>query len=159
MRCGNSLFGCWARQGIEKMSAGGHGLFIHEPVNRAADAANAMQVVEHLTDAEIAEAHQSAQTFAEVESMTAPLDAFLSLLHALDWLDIQDHATTRRRCTLFSRAAWATHSILLRGSAPPRPPHPDGERFAGLLERARDAHRPKSASSTGRPRFLACGRI
>ena len=45
LRCGNSLFGCWARQGIEKMSAGGHGLFIHEPVNRAADAANAMQVV------------------------------------------------------------------------------------------------------------------
>ncbi len=90
LRCGNSLFGCWARQGIEKMSAGGHGLFIHEPVNRAADAANAMQCVEHLTDAEIAEAHQSAQTFAQVEAMTAPLDAFLSLLHAFDWLDIRD---------------------------------------------------------------------
>ena len=41
-----------------------------------------MQKVEHLTDAEIAEAHQSAQTFAQVEAMTAPLDAFLSLLHA-----------------------------------------------------------------------------
>ncbi len=83
LRCGNSLFGCWARSGIEKMSAGGHGLFIHEPVNRAADAANAMQVVEHLTDAALAEAHRSAQTFAEVEAMTAPLNAFLSLLHAL----------------------------------------------------------------------------
>ena len=46
-----------------------------------------MQEVERLTDAEIAEAHQSAERFAEVEEGTKPLDAFLSLLHALDWLN------------------------------------------------------------------------
>ena len=197
LRCGNSLFGCWARQGIEKMSAGGHGLFIHEPVNRAADAANTMQVVEHLTDAEIAEANRSAQTFAEVEAMTAPLDAFLSLLHALDWLDIRDSDDTAALHAFFEgrlgdpldiaqgkvEGPVRASPLPLRGDAqharPPvrpersvsevegavrasplplrgdaqhaRPPvHPErsvsevegaatpaGERFAGLLERAR----------------------
>ncbi len=136
LRCGNSLFGCWARQGIEKMSAGGHGLFIHEPVNRAADAANAMQVVEHLTDAEIAEAHQSAQTFAEVEAMTAPLDAFLSLLHALDWLDIRDSDDTAALHAFFEGRLGDPLDIA-QGRCAVSTATPEGERFAGLLERAR----------------------
>ena len=136
LRCGNSLFGCWARQGIEKMSAGGHGLFIHEPVNRAADAANAMQVVEHLTDAEIAEARQSAQTFAEVEAMTAPLDAFLSLLHALDWLDIQDRDDTAALHAFFEGRLGDPLNIA-QGRCAVSTATPDGERFAELLKRAR----------------------
>ncbi len=135
LRCGNSLFGCWARQGIEKMSAGGHGLFIHEPVNRAADAANAMQVVEHLTDAEIAEAHQSAQTFAEVEAMTAPLDAFLSLLHALDWLDIRDRDDTAALHAFFEGRLGDPLDIA-QGQCAVSTATLEGERFAGLLERA-----------------------
>jgi len=47
-----------------------------------------MQIIEGLTDAEIAEAHRSADVFAEVQDMTAPLDALLCLLHALDWLQL-----------------------------------------------------------------------
>ena len=136
LRCGNSLFGCWARQGIEKMSSGGHGLFIHEPVNRAADAANAMQVVEHLTDAEIAEAQQSAQTFAEVEAMTAPLDAFLSLLHAFDWLDVKDRDDTAALHAFFEGRLGDPLDIA-QGRCAVSTATPDGERFAGLLERAR----------------------
>ena len=84
LRCGDSLFGSWVREGIDKAGAS---LFLHEPIKRATDAATPMQVVERLTDAEIAEAHQSAERFAEVEEGTKPLDAFLSLLHALDWLN------------------------------------------------------------------------
>ena len=136
LRCGNSLFGCWARQGIEKMSSGGHGLFIHEPVNRAADAANAMQVVEHLTDAEIAEAQRSAQTFAEVEAMTAPLDAFLSLLHAFDWLDVKDRDDTAALHAFFEGRLGDPLDIA-QGRCAVSTATPDGERFAGLLERAR----------------------
>jgi hypothetical protein len=49
-----------------------------------------MQTIEELTDAEIAEAHRSAKAFAEVKEMTAPLDAVLSVVHALDWLDVRD---------------------------------------------------------------------
>ena len=83
LRCGDSLFGSWVREGIDKAGAS---LFLHEPIKRATDAATPMQEVERLTDAEIAEAHQSAERFAEVEEGTKPLNAFLSLLHALDWL-------------------------------------------------------------------------
>ena len=43
-----------------------------------------------MPDAEIAEAHRSAEVFAEVEEMTAPLNAFLALIHAFDWLNIRD---------------------------------------------------------------------
>ncbi len=136
LRCGNSLFGCWARQGIEKMSSGGHGLFIHEPVNRAAAAANAMQVVEHLTDAEIAEAQQSAQTFAQVEAMTAPLDAFLSLLHAFDWLDVKDRDDTAALHAFFEGRLGDPLDIA-QGRCAVSTATPDGQRFAGLLERAR----------------------
>ena len=136
LRCGNSLFGCWARQGIEKMSAGGHGLFIHEPVNRAADAANAMQVVEHLTDAEIAEAQQSAQTFTQVEAMTAPLDAFLSLLHAFDWLDVKDRDDTEALHAFFEGRLGDPLDIA-QGRCAVSTATPVGQRFAGLLERAR----------------------
>ncbi len=106
------------------------------PVNRAADAANAMQVVEHLTDAEIAEAHQSAQTFAQVEAMTAPLDAFLSLLHALDWLDIRNRDDTAALHAFFEGRLGDPLDIA-PGQCPVSTATPDGERFAGLLERAR----------------------
>ena len=51
-----------------------------------------MQTIEELTDAEIAEAHRSAETFAGVEEATAPLDAVLSLVHAIDWLEVKDRA-------------------------------------------------------------------
>ena len=60
-----------------------------------------MQIIEGLTDAEIAEAHRSKDVFDEVRDMTAPLDAFLSLIHAFDWLDLRSRAMTRRRCSAF----------------------------------------------------------
>lgn len=97
LRCGDSLFGLWVKKGFEKATfiengAGakaknGHTLFLHEPMNRALHAASSMQIIEGLTDAEIAEAHRSANVFAEVKDMTAPLAALLSFLHALDWLE------------------------------------------------------------------------
>lgn len=89
LRCGDSLFGSWVKKGIDKAATYGTPLLLHEPMKRALRAASKMQIVEGLTDAEIAEAHRSADVFAEVEDMTAPLDALLKLIHALDWLDIK----------------------------------------------------------------------
>src|SRR5271166_2180757 len=74
--------------GIERASALGAPLFLHEPMTRALRAASKMQIIEGLTDAEIAEAHRSKDVFDEVRDMTAPLDALLSVIHALDWLDL-----------------------------------------------------------------------
>ena len=88
LRCGDSLFGAWVepvlRRTDEKSS-----LFLRGPLARATRAAAPMQIIEGLTDAEIAEAHRSADIFAEVSEMTAPLHAFVSLFHAFDWLGIR----------------------------------------------------------------------
>ncbi len=88
LRCGDSLFGTWVesatRRAEEKSS-----LFLSGPLARATRAAAPMQIIEGLTDAEIAEAHRSADIFAEVSEMTAPLHAFMSLLHAFDWLGVR----------------------------------------------------------------------
>ena len=76
LRCGNSLFGCWARDAFDTANRLGSPLFLHEPLNRATRAAMSMQTIEELTDAEIAQADQSAGLFDEIVDMTAPLDAF-----------------------------------------------------------------------------------
>ncbi|WP_419741200.1 Eco57I restriction-modification methylase domain-containing protein [Ruegeria sp.] len=81
LRCGDSLFGTWV--GTSRDSAN---LFLHGPVQDALESAVPMQAIELLTDAEIAEAHRSAALFSEVAEMIRPLDAFLSLSHAFDWL-------------------------------------------------------------------------
>ena len=88
LRCGDSLFGSWTRDGIDRAAARGGSLFLQGPLTRAMSAAASMQIIEGLTDAEIAEAHRSADVFIGVKEMTAPLDAFLSLIHAFDWLDL-----------------------------------------------------------------------
>ncbi len=90
LRCGDSLFGAWARSGIDKATDYGSPLLLHGSIAEAERSARSMQTIEDLTDAEIAEAHRSAETFAEVEAATAPLDAVLGLVHALDWLEVKD---------------------------------------------------------------------
>jgi hypothetical protein len=87
LRNGDSLFGLWVQGGIKKAAKLGAPLFLREPMTRALRAASPMQIIEGLTDAEIAEAHRSADIFDEVQEMTAPLDALLCLLHAVDWLE------------------------------------------------------------------------
>ena len=89
LRCGDSLFGLWVRRGMDRAAAFGGPLLLHGPMTRATRAAASMQIIEGLTDAEIAEAHRSADVFAEIQEMTAPLDAFLSLLHSFEWLDLK----------------------------------------------------------------------
>ena len=83
LRCGDSLFGAWVAPAIHRTDETSS-LFLRGPLERATRAASPMQIIEGLTDAEIAEAHRSADIFAEVSEMTAPLDAFMSLLHAFD---------------------------------------------------------------------------
>ena len=89
LRCGDSLFGAWVRPALDNAEREG-GLFLKGPLSRATRAAAPMQIIEDLTDAEIAEAHRSADIFVEISEMTAPLNAFLSLLHAFEWLNLRD---------------------------------------------------------------------
>ncbi|MGZ8940955.1 MAG: Eco57I restriction-modification methylase domain-containing protein, partial [Limisphaerales bacterium] len=57
LRCGDSLFGSWVREGIDKATSYGVPLLLHNPITRAMRAASPMKIIEGLTDAEIAEAH------------------------------------------------------------------------------------------------------
>ncbi len=94
LRCGDSLFGAWVEPTIRRTDEASS-LFLRGPLARATRAAAPMQIIEGLTDAEIAEAHRSADIFAEVSEMTAPLHAFMSLLHAFDWLGIRKNGPVK----------------------------------------------------------------
>lgn len=90
LRCGDSLFGESVARVLKRLNRSGQELLIHEPLTRARASAASMQTIEGLTDAEIAEAHRSAEIFEGVVSMTAPLDSFMKLIHAIDWLNLTD---------------------------------------------------------------------
>ena len=135
LRCGDSLFGAWVRPALDSAEREG-GLFLKGPLNRATRAAAPMQIIEDLTDAEIAEAHRSADIFAEISEMTAPLNAFLSLLHAFEWLDLRD--SEDRKAYL----AWLDGSLgdpidIAQGATSDFTGAEHAERFASLLHNTR----------------------
>ena len=136
LRCGNSLFGSWTREAFDKTQAEGSPLFLHGPLNRATRAAIGMRTIEGLTDAEIEEADRSANLFGDSQALTAPLDAFLSLIHAFEWLNIRDTAG-RTALRQFFQGAFgdpvgvATGEITLKGDSPIH------QRFRRLLDDAR----------------------
>lgn len=154
LRCGDSLFGLWVKSGIDKAARiengsakkakKGHTLFLHEPMTRALRAASSMQIIEGLTDAEIAEAHRSADVFAEVKDMTAPLGALLSVFHALDWLELATPAN-KLLFQAFMSGVFGDPVDIALGKTNPREKkheHPrttaDAEAFAKILDVARD---------------------
>jgi hypothetical protein len=136
LRCGDSLFGSWVKAGIDKAATYGTPLLLHEPMNRALRAASKMQIVEGLTDAEIAEAHRSADVFAEVQDMTAPLDALLKLIHALDWLDIRDKPG-RAALKVFFDGQFGDPLAIAMGKRDPKIKREADQRFAEILAEAR----------------------
>lgn len=89
LRTGDSLFGLWVRDAIDKAGAQGGELLHIRALREAESSAAAMQVIERLTDVEIGEAHLSAATYFGVKTRTEPLNLFVSFLNALDWLDLR----------------------------------------------------------------------
>jgi hypothetical protein len=154
LRCGDSLFGLWVSGGFEKASLiesgatkkarKGHTLFLHEPMTRALRAASSMQIIEGLTDAEIAEAHRSADVFAEIQDMTAPLGALLSFFHALDWLDLNKRENRLLLQAFLSGVFGDPVQIALGKVNPLQKEHgserakSEAEAFATILERTRE---------------------
>ena len=135
LRSGDSLFGAWVRPAIDSAEREG-ALLLEGPLKRATRAAAPMQVIEGLTDAEIAEAHRSADIFAEISEMTAPLNAFLQLLHAFDWLDLRDRDDRN------AYRAWLNGGLgdpidIAQGNTPDSTGAAHAQRFAPLLRSAR----------------------
>jgi len=89
LHVGDSLFGLWVRDAIDKAGSLGGQLFYAEALRNAQRSAEAMKTIEALTDVEIAEAHRSASMYEDVELMTGDLDGFVTFIHALDWLNLK----------------------------------------------------------------------
>lgn len=137
LRCGDSLFGCWVSQGIDKAMEEGSPLFLNEPIQRATGAAQAMQLIEELTDAEIEEAGRSAELFADMQEGTLPLDAFLSLIHAFEWLDVRDKED-KIALRAFLTSLFGNPVEIAAGTVEVRMDVPGAERFVELLAEARE---------------------
>jgi hypothetical protein len=97
LRCGNSLFGFWVREAMDRLTKWGGQLLINEPMQKAMAQALAMQKLERVNDIDIAEVHQSKTLFDGIEQETRPLNSFIKILYALDWLklDKQDETAIR----------------------------------------------------------------
>ena len=134
LRAGDSLFGSWVRDGIEKVQRYGSPLLLHGPVRAAVQSAAQMQIVEGLTDAEIAEAEKSSQIFEQITDMTEPLNALLSFIHALDWLNLRGRENIALIQNFFD-GDFGDPVRILMGREPLRAAR-DTHRFANILQQA-----------------------
>ncbi|HYW17026.1 MAG TPA: hypothetical protein VE891_12850 [Allosphingosinicella sp.] len=138
LRSGDSLFGLWVGDAIDKASALGGELLWNEALQNAQRQARAMKTIEMATDAEIAEAHRSAEMWTDVEFQTGPLDSFVSFMHALDWLNLSRAEKGLVRVWLDGQ--FGDPLPISRGKARPEPIRAkaeEAEAFAAIWERAR----------------------
>jgi Eco57I restriction-modification methylase len=156
LRCGNSLFGFWVREAIDRLSKWGGELLINEPMQKAMAQALAMQKLERVNDIDIAEVHQSKTLFDGIEQETRPFDSFLKILYALDWIKLDKDDQSAVRAWLdgqFGDPIDIARGRLLLGPKDSGDAHPQakdvfeqlrngariaGERFTSILARARD---------------------
>ena len=136
LRCGDSLFGTWVKPSLDKAEQHGGPIFLRAPLARATRAAAPMQIIEGLTDAEVAEAHRSADVFAEVSEMTAPLNAFLSLFRAFEWMDIRD-LDDRKALQFYLDGQYGDPVAIALGTTDPNPEAEEANRFEHILQMAR----------------------
>lgn len=136
LRAGDSLFGSWVRDGIEKVQRYGSPLLLHGPIRAALQSAAQMQIVEGLTDAEIAEAERSSQIFDQISDMTGPLNALLSFIHALDWLNLKGRENLALIQNFFD-GDFGDPVRVLMGQEPLRAAR-DTARFANMFDQARE---------------------
>lgn len=137
LRCGDSLFGAWVRKGVDRASQLGAPLFLYESISKALQAAAKMQLVESLTDAEIAEAHLSSTAYQEIVEITGPLDALLSLIHALNWLDLRGQENIVALQAFFT-GQFGDPVLVAMGKAPVATEQAEAIRFSKIFARARE---------------------
>ena len=137
LRCGNSLFGMWVKDGIDRANELGGSLLLEKPLKRTVRAATKMQSIEFLTDAEISEAHRSALMFEEVQDMTGPLNAFLSTMYAFDWMNVTDDLDKSAIHDFFEGILGDPVDIS-SGDSKINKNKKNSKHFARLLEKARE---------------------
>ena len=139
LRAGDSLFGLWVRDAIDKAHALGGQLFYSDALKNAQRQALAMKTIEMATDAEIAEAHRSAAMWTDVEAQVGPLDSFVSFMHALDWLNLS--RAEKGLIRLWLDGQFGDPLAIARGRAEPerrRSKAEDVQAFTAIWRRARE---------------------
>lgn len=139
LHAGDSLFGLWVRDAIDKAHGFGAPLFYDEALKNAQRQALAMKTIEMATDAEIAEAHRSAAMWTDVEAQVGPLDSFVSFMHALDWLNL--NRSEKGLIRLWLDGQFGDALAIARGRAEPerrRSKKEDFDAFTDIWRRARE---------------------
>ena len=131
LRCGDALVGLRVRDAIRELDRLG-GLFAGSAMAGAEVAAEGMERIEEMSDAEVAEVHESAAAFRGVEETTADLRGLLDCLCGLQWMTAGMNAAARTEFELplvrtLSRQPTDAYRILARG--------PEAEGDAALRER------------------------
>ena len=135
IQCGDSLFGSWVSKGIDSAKRRGGELFLDEPIKRAVQAQEAIHIIEELPDSEIAEANRSAKIYAGVEERTAPLQAFLSVVHAFDWLNVRNR-DDKAAVSAYLAGTFGDPIDIAMGKVQVQQDTPESKRLAELLQEA-----------------------
>lgn len=144
LRCGNSLFGFWIPAAIDRVTKWGGQLLIKEPLDKAMAQAQAMQKLERVNDIDIAEVHQSKTLFTGIEQETRPLNSFIKILYALDWLKLDKDGLSSVKAWLdgqFGDPFDIARGKLLLGAGDGGDGHIEAK---DVLERVPAAMRPKA---------------
>ena len=86
LRCGDSLVGLRIADANAELQRLNVPMFVASALQGVENAAQGMRQIEQLSDADVAEVHQSESLFQAVESATADLRGFLDTLGGLRWL-------------------------------------------------------------------------
>jgi len=125
LRCGDSLFGEWVRPVMDEFTKRGD-LLLYRKINEAKISAIEMRHVEDLTDADIAEVHKSSETFSGISRRTEGLNGFLTMVHALKWVD-DGEASSRYAIENFYNGLYGDPvEIIMNGKRPSVPKGIDG---------------------------------
>ena len=145
LRHGDSLIGLRVRDAIGELGRLG-GLFAGSAITGAEMAAEGMEHIEEMSDADVVEVHESASVFRTVEDTTADLRGLLDCLCGLKWMTAEMNAKARAAFAAPLKAALGlqadnAYRILARGpeqSSDGAPDPGDGHR-ATLRQRWQQA--------------------
>ena len=145
LRCGDSLIGLRVRDAIRDLDRLG-GLFAASAIAGAEVAAEGMERIEEMSDADVVEVHESASVFREVEETTADLRGLLNCLCGLQWITAGMKSRARSEfetplAATLSRMPTDAYRILAHGpdSASEDAADVDPDHWATLRERWQEA--------------------
>ena len=156
LRCGDALIGLRVLEASDYLREIA-GLYLSSAITGAEQAAKGMQLIEELSDADIAEVRESTELFRGVDEMTAALRRLLDFLCSIRWLTAgmkkkeRIAFETSRLIDPLGRAPDQAYKLLANGpNAANAPSSADGEDpYSGFQELWDQA-----ASIAGRENFL-----